>query len=608
MAIRILILLLLSTVAPAAVAQITILHAGAGCGRTIQQALDAGVAAGAATIFVKVVDDASHTAQAIVLPAREVILEGGFASCTDPESDPDRTSTINGAGGTSAPVISAPPCGASCDPSISLQLQLRNLVIRGGEQGGLRVRRARFITVQRTSFSNNATPGSGGGIEIGPDPANPAFTPSINLIDNSIVGDNTAAVNGGGIACSDAVVTVNVETLVADNVAQGNGGGLHAGAGCRMSVHSSGVFRGVIRNRAQSGGGVYADEGSDVVIGANAFSPGPQPGVLFFRNVAVGLPGVTTLGGGAIAGRNSDLTVTHALISENQAQNRPLAAAIAYETSGATLPTAGLALRGTARSVAGCKVDRTACIRVFGNFTTLPDLPAPLQTCSAIGVRSDRDVEIDGVEVQGNFINTVQPSDVDATSAAVCLRSLGATRPALQLRRSLVVQNSNTAHAVSFSHATGSAAEAGSGLVDFTTTAENGLAGAALASVRSFVGPLDIRNSILMDAGATPFVGAAGASTVAGRLIALAYPGTPPADSVVQTASATFVNAPGGDFSLNLSPSNIALDSAPCAFSTQTDYENELWFDLPNLANLGGACDRGADEFTDRLLLDGFEP
>jgi predicted outer membrane repeat protein len=595
---------LLLLASSSALAQTQLLYAGAACGRSIQAAVDAAAAAGPGTVLIRVVADSSHNAQAIVLPHRVLILEGGYSSCTDPEPDPMVRSVISGAGGISAPVISLPPCISGCVASDALSFILRNVEVRSGEQSGVRIRRNVFGSISNSAVIGNANPSNGGGIDIAADPANPTFVPFINLFNNSSVSGNTTGANGGGIACSAATVLTSHETQFADNIAGGNGGGIYAGDDCRFTVRSAGPGGGVLRNRAVSGGGVYADSGStvDVSVVTEATVPAAPPRLI--ENRALGRPGLDTLGGAAIAGRNSSLRILHGEIEQNVAENRPFAAAIAYETFAAPGALPEFAIAGNPLPSAQCRYSGLACVRIRGNFSTIPNLISQIQSCSAIGIRSDRPVIIEGAEIRGNFLVPADPADIASTSAAVCLGSLGNARPGLTLRRSLVVQNSDTSKAISFTHSSSVTNDAGVGNVSFVTSAEHGFAGTSRASIASFAPALNVTDSILMDASGEALIGP---SNSAARLLALSFPGSPPLGSFTQTLAQTFVNHVFGDFSLVPGSLNLAIDSALCGSSAQQDYENELFFDDPAVTNAPGACDRGADEFTTRLLLDGFE-
>ncbi|MEO8673443.1 MAG: hypothetical protein ABI411_19175 [Tahibacter sp.] len=170
-----------------------VVGSGTGCTHsTLQSAIAAAQGTfGADTI--RVTRSASYTQQALVVSSADSLdVLGGYASCTDVDSDGLYT-TIDGAGGSTEPVfrITANTGGS---------VRLRYLTIRGGDEdgggygGGIYFRGDGTLEIDDSTISQN-TAGYGGGIYAQGTGANAKLL----LGGNVQIVSNTARYSGGGV-------------------------------------------------------------------------------------------------------------------------------------------------------------------------------------------------------------------------------------------------------------------------------------------------------------------------------------------------------------------------------------------------------------------------
>jgi hypothetical protein len=192
--------------------------------------------------------------------SQELIIEGGYASCTQAAADGQNT-VVSGAGGATEPVFRITVNSGG-------YVRLRRLTISGGDEdgdgrgGGIYFRGNGVLDIRDSLITANVA-GNGGGIYaegLGSDA-------ELVIGSNVIVSNNTARNSGGGIVADQLEMSMlEPGSILLGNEALGNllgtglGGGLYVRAGTRSSYAyiGSGLGNlGAIRsNRAIHGGGV----------------------------------------------------------------------------------------------------------------------------------------------------------------------------------------------------------------------------------------------------------------------------------------------------------------------------------------------------------------
>ena len=250
--------------------------AGAGCGyATVQGALDAARLAPGPAV-VRIARNRGYTAQALVIQDGDYVeLAGGYDDCLD--STPSERTVLDGTGGAAASVVTVSGTG---------EVVLRRLEITGGDAGagdggGLRVLGNGDVVVSDTVIHHNSAARGGG---IFADAAPFQLLQRVRLVDASAVQFNGATFGGGvyvtlssfesegsRICCnlvSDSGAAIFAtrsarmrldRTLVDQNEAALDGGGLHASGGATVAYFGRGPgTAAIIGNRAgRHGGGIY---------------------------------------------------------------------------------------------------------------------------------------------------------------------------------------------------------------------------------------------------------------------------------------------------------------------------------------------------------------
>lgn len=204
---------------------------------------------------IRVATNATWTAQALVIDNQDVTLAGGFANCLATAPAPSAFTTLNGAGGATAPVIRISNSTAS-----TTLVELRDLRITGGEESGVRVSGNVFVLAERVSIRDNQAE-DGGGLYV-----DGTAGATVVLDDRSPVSVNEATFNGGGIYCSGPA-TIGTRGSIWRNEAGQFGGGIHARNGCTVNVFPNNLppssSPGITENRAGiEGGGIDASGGA----------------------------------------------------------------------------------------------------------------------------------------------------------------------------------------------------------------------------------------------------------------------------------------------------------------------------------------------------------
>jgi hypothetical protein len=251
---------------------------------TVQAAVNAAKAnPGADTVRVSL---GSYTAQAIVINADSVTLEGGYESCSS--ATPTSRTVLDGSGGSADTVVAITGTGNN--------VTLRHLLIRGGDEvsdgygGGVSAHRAQ-LAIEHVEISNNVA-GTGGGIYLS--------ETALTLRDDVRIVGNRATHAGGGIYLGAASLRAEGNDLYIgfNDAGSGNGGGIAAhrsnvDIGARGDAAAP-VLQG---NRAGYGGAISIVAG-DFGIGPSRvrlYSLDPSRPVRLSGNVASALGGAVYL-------------------------------------------------------------------------------------------------------------------------------------------------------------------------------------------------------------------------------------------------------------------------------------------------------------------------
>ncbi len=287
--------------------------------------------------------------QGVLIARPQLVIEGGYDTCSDTTAS-GRT-TINGTGAAGSVFYLFGGYNG-----IQYNATLRNLQIRGGvgasspaRGGGLTIEGPLAVNLENTSVSNNSTPARGGGIYIKGQPgtAGASELTRLSLTNNSYVGGNSAA-EGGGIACEERVTLSIQNSAVASNEATEAGGGISS-ARCWLTLNDHLPLQGVILNTVTAalgaGGGIYAFS-SRVEIRGGA----TRKAMLAFNTA--------DLGGGIYLSNASQLYAYDASIAFNTAI-----------TGGGVYADGATTVISRTRPGAGCH-DETRCSELSDNTST----------------------------------------------------------------------------------------------------------------------------------------------------------------------------------------------------------------------------------------------
>ena len=254
--IRAAMLLLVASITPAAVAAIfTVGATGSGCTHnTIQDAINAAEAnAGADT--VRITRSLSYTGQQIfVNTTQHLNIVGGFATCTSPASDGQKT-VISAAGPNHYSVF-------NINATTTSIIRLRLLRLTGGHAstglgGGINYAGDGTVELIEMAIDTNHA-NYGGGIYF----RGTGNAAELIISNDNLINGNSADVNGGGIYLRRAAMTMTAPgSSIFNNSAVNQGGGLYMYGSfpeTQATVGSSGFadFTAIYGNEARWGGGV----------------------------------------------------------------------------------------------------------------------------------------------------------------------------------------------------------------------------------------------------------------------------------------------------------------------------------------------------------------
>lgn len=498
---------------------------------------------------------------------RSVLLDGGYTDCAD--TLPDTTATVIDAQGLlSGPVMRVD--GLSARTAVTL----RRLSLRGGAGStghGLLVRHA-DVVLDAITLTGNSGASLGGGLRVD----GSGLGASARLQGGSVVSDNSAAQDGGGIHCGHGgTLHLASDSSVVNNTAGLNGGGI-AFNGCTASINAGGSgFAGLLLNigfnSAAQGGGLSLASTlgpTQVVLGADLGAGDPRP--LVINNTA------SNQGGGIFAnGAQVGLELRNALIAGNTAGSLG----------------GGLMARNGARVVAQRTLRRcdgqTRCLAFENNEAALG---------GAIGVAgADTEAYVFRAWIEGN----------SATAGGSALLALNGGA-GLIASDSVIVRNIGPS-VVEISP--GSAAAPREAIVQLLagTVADNADTTHVVRSNAD--GEVWFGRTIVRDDAATPVLGRAPGNIRLSMHCNVLHESLSVPEYDAQT---TFTDDPGfiapASGNYRLQPGGWAVDRCPeNSYFLRTDHVlAPRPVDAP-IGNAGGPYDAGAFEWTPVLFTDGFE-
>jgi fibronectin-binding autotransporter adhesin len=173
-----------------------------------------------------------------------------------------------------------------------------SVVKRNGawDGGGLFVGNSASLQLTRSTLSRNeAKIGSGGGAWIGT-----GLFFGASRITASTIDHNSAAADGGGLIARAADLRIENSTLTR-NRAAARGGGIYSRPGSEAKLNGVTIARNVAA--INSGGGIYADGGSDVIEMRNSLLAGNESaGGVISECDAPAPVGINSLGGNLLGG------------------------------------------------------------------------------------------------------------------------------------------------------------------------------------------------------------------------------------------------------------------------------------------------------------------
>ncbi|MGJ8664425.1 MAG: hypothetical protein ACSHWU_12290 [Marinicella sp.] len=211
------------------------------------------------------------------IDVRETLkLYGGYTNCSNANANTASSKTVIDGGGLNS-VFDINQFDTSGYVTIS-RFSVKNGAALGSNSGGgfsIRDQNEVGISVQIRSSLISLNNGSwGGGLSIN------GATLQVSLYDTVVI-NNEATTNGGGIYCNESNLNLYYDTGVILNTvyntspSYGNGGGIYAANDCLVQINSGTTgslfdFKGVAGNTAtNNGGGIYASFGARIILNGN---------------------------------------------------------------------------------------------------------------------------------------------------------------------------------------------------------------------------------------------------------------------------------------------------------------------------------------------------
>ncbi len=264
---------------------------------TLQAALDASKANGPGVDLIWISKNHSDTQINALIEDQSVTIVGGFDDCQATAASGH--TVLDGSGGALASVIRILTTTADQPQFINLE----HLTIKGGEDsgsgGGIDIAEAAQVRLTDVHVSENHST-HGGGIALH------GSNSRLILAQNTLINNNTASGDGGGIHCSGGIVFFN-EGLIILNSA-GRGGGAMVTGDCLFQQLAGGINAGTILNQATlAGGGIAVENGQAILLGSAN------------RTALVSLNSAGFFGGGLALIQQATVSASHAHITQNEA-------------------------------------------------------------------------------------------------------------------------------------------------------------------------------------------------------------------------------------------------------------------------------------------------
>lgn len=547
-------LLLVLSATPLSAAIFTVGAGGAPCTHaTINNALFAAIANGSVADEIRIARNQAYNNLSIELtdwsPATvgAITLAGGYDDCAD--TTPSGTTTIDG--GTLDPVIRV-----NTSSQAASNVTLRDLVLSGSSQSGLRVEGGGNVTGMQLVLSDN---GTGGAAVV--DGGHLTLDLSSEVVSN----------DGPGITCLTGSIVTSAAWIHA-NSTTGSGGGLLAGSNCSVTINDSGWITG---NSAAWGAGIFASSGASVTLEGSVSA---AVGIELSGNIAA------EQGGGIYAtGNGTSVLAKNSHIDFN---NAGLEGGGIWASLGATV---------TVDRVGNICSDRARCSTLSDNHVAQSNVTVP---GAAAWVESGADLVIYQTYIERNYIPAASNSGsiIHAEGSGSTVRVEG-----VQLWNNLEADSL-------FEGANGALLT-----LAFVTASRNSYDG------KNYARPLALTTGASASLYSSIYYPAAGffvdgTSTIAQAdcLIVADPSGLPPGATVIDTSDPQYIRPSTGDLQLRADSPAVDFCDTTMYVPTQPDIDgvargfNVLSNPDGTPGVSGGVYDIGADELR-QLFVDGFE-
>ena len=591
--IRVALVLLVVAAAEPAWSDLYTVGVGAGCTHaTVQAAVDAAVQT-AETDTILVARNTTYNAQAISIENQSLTVIGGVATCTN--FLPDGRTTLSGAGGAAAPVISIRGSGNVSISRINLTGGDNPDPLNGG--GGLFFHGSGVVRLDDMNIINNQG-GHGGGLYA----RGTSSAAELIVGANVLISNNTASINGGGIAAREIQLTMTspesavfLNTALGDDTGAdlfgGDGGGIHC-MDCQARIATATPLGTIFLNTAYGKGGGLAVVGEErdaravlytsiatrplVIYGNQA---GERGGGVYVQSDFEGLPPPEF--------NNGQVHAWHIIIRGNTA---PAGAAVFLkghdDFNGES--TSEFELGFVPGPGVLCAAENGPCNRITGNVAQ--DLQ---------GVPSNGAILEDATAATRFRLFHVL---IDENVGRSVLRQSSRRWPSI-IQRCLLTRNTVSEELIQH-------VDEATVTIDHCTIAGNEIGGAHVIRAGD---DIRIGHSIIWQPGKKALLDGSGGQTTVANLLVNDIDGLPPQVDISSTTNPGFMSAATGDY--HLRPDSIAVDFAQYAFDPSLDIPYDLdWgpreVDLPEVPNEFGPRDLGAYEMPaipDLIFKDGFE-